>query len=101
LVSQLARAQYATEINLQRLVAADTRALISARFGNAPVRAEFSDAIQAITDGNPFFIEETLKSLVAEGDIYKASGDDAWSRKALADMRIPRTVEDAVLRRFA
>jgi DNA-binding CsgD family transcriptional regulator/tetratricopeptide (TPR) repeat protein len=65
------------------------------------VRAEFSDAIQAITDGNPFFIEETLKSLVAEGDIYKASGDNVWSRKALADMRIPRTVEDAVLRRFA
>ena len=33
-----------------------------------PVRAEFLGAIHGLTDGNPFFIEETLKSLVAALD---------------------------------
>jgi DNA-binding CsgD family transcriptional regulator len=63
------------------------------------VRAEFSDAIQAITDGNPFFIEETLKSLVGSGDIYLDRG--VWTRRPINEMRIPPTVQDAVQRRTA
>jgi len=62
------------------------------------VQAEFAGTIHALTDGNPFFIEETLKALVASGDIYfTASG---WARKPIGELHIPCSVQDAVQRRM-
>src|SRR6185503_11377317 len=63
-----------------------------------PVRAEFLDAIAALTEGNPFFIEEVLKSLIAAGDIIYTNG--GWDRKPLAALHIPRSVQAAVQRRL-
>lgn len=63
-----------------------------------PVRTEFLDAIYDLSEGNPFFIEEVLKSLVATGDIFYVEG--RWDRKALEELRIPRSVQDAVRRRL-
>jgi predicted ATPase len=64
-----------------------------------PVRAEFLEAICSLTEGNPFFIEEVLKSLVASGDIFYADG--TWDRKPMSELRIPRSVQDAVRVRTA
>src|SRR5262249_30094757 len=64
-----------------------------------PVRAELLDAIYMLTEGNPFYIEELLKALVAAGDIFYADG--AWNRKPLAELRIPRSLHDAVQQRVA
>src|SRR5262249_26229423 len=58
------------------------------------IRQEFADTIHDLTEGNPFFIEETLKSLVERGDIYRSAGQ--WTRKELQELRIPRTVQIAV-----
>ena len=62
-----------------------------------PIRADFLQAIYALTDGNPFFIEEVIRALVAAGDIFRMGG--RWERRALAQLQIPRSVQDAVLRR--
>jgi DNA-binding CsgD family transcriptional regulator/tetratricopeptide (TPR) repeat protein len=62
-----------------------------------PVRAEFTETIHALTDGNPFFIEEILKSLVAAGDIYFLQA--GWTRKPIHELRLPRTAQEAVARR--
>ena len=64
-----------------------------------PARAEFLDAIYTLTEGNPFYVEELLKSLVAAGDIFYADG--AWERKPIEQLRIPRNLHAAVRQRAA
>lgn len=96
-LAALERERLAEEIALGRLMPDHTRDVIRAIFNQPQVRAEFLDAIQARTDGNPFFIEETLKALVSAGDIYVERG--VWTRKPLNELSIPRTVQDAVQRR--
>src|SRR5439155_5261277 len=90
----------AVELRLDRLTPADVDAMVRAIFGvPRSIRADFLDVLAALTDGNPFFVEETLKSLVAGGDIFYADG--AWNRKEIDALQIPRSVRDAVRRRAA
>ena len=97
--AKLERARLAAELTLARLPAAKVELMIRAIFGQGwPVRAEFAESIYSLTGGNPFFVEETLKALVTAGDIYETDG--AWTRKPLAELQIPRSVQDAVQRRF-
>ena len=64
-----------------------------------PVRADLVAAIHGLTEGNPFFVEEVLKSLLAVGEAPAAV--DAWDSGTVSELRIPRTVQDAVQRRTA
>jgi len=99
LLAELDRERAATEITLLPLVRDEIDGMLRAIFDLAgPVRAEFLDAITALTEGNPFFIEEVLKSLIATGDIVYAGG--AWDRKPLEVLQIPRSVQAAVQRRL-
>lgn len=92
------RERLAGEMRLDRLTVADVDAMLRAIFSlTQPTRAEFLGALYSLTEGNPFFIEEALKSLTSEGGIFYADG--VWDRKPLSELRIPRTVQDAVSRR--
>jgi len=94
----LDRERFATELTLARLAPVEVDVMLRAIFElQRPVQAEFLNAICALTEGNPFFIEEILKSLIASGDIFYAEG--RWDRKPLNELRIPRTVQVAVQRR--
>jgi DNA-binding CsgD family transcriptional regulator len=97
MLAQLDRERLATELTLFRLSPADVEAMLRAIFAQAqPIRADFLRTICEITDGNPFFIEEVIRALVATGDIFQVDG--RWQRRALSQLRIPRSVQDAVLR---
>ena len=63
------------------------------------LHGEFLDALYALTEGNPFFVEETLGSLIAAGDIFYVQG--YWNRRAGSALSIPQSVQDAVQRRTA
>jgi len=65
---------------------------------NRPVRADFLEPIHTLTEGNPFFIEEVLKALLAVGEIFYVEG--IWDRKPMRELHIPRSVQDAVVRRM-
>lgn len=98
-MAELERARLATEVLLSPLTVAEVETMLRAIFAQArPVREAFVAAIHALTGGNPFFIEEVLKSLIAVGDIFYAAG--RWDRRPLGELRIPRTIEDAVRRRI-
>ncbi len=60
-------------------------------------QVELLDAMYTLTEGNPFFIEELLKSLIEAGDIFYEQG--RWKRKELRELHIPRSVQDAVQQR--
>ncbi len=97
-LAELDREHLGQEIALTRLTRSETGAMLRAIFDlERPVQAAFLDAIYTLTEGNPFFIEEILKSLIAAGDISYTDG--AWDRKPLGELHIPRSIADAVHQR--
>jgi DNA-binding CsgD family transcriptional regulator/tetratricopeptide (TPR) repeat protein len=58
---------------------------------------DFATLLHDWTRGNPFFIEETLKSLVESGRLHSHGG--RWSGWDVDALDLPRSVRDAVLAR--
>ena len=92
------RERLATRVALGRLSQADTGALIAMLFGQETVSDEFVDALYRETEGNPFFLEEVVKSLIEQGQIYRENG--GWGRKETHELTIPQSVKEAIGRRL-
>lgn len=88
------------EVHLAGLDVTEVGLMVQATFAlPAPPRAEFVASVVDMTGGNPFFVEETLRSLVADGDVVRVS--EGWGRRPMSQLRIPRSVREAVRRRAA
>lgn len=92
------RERLATRISLARLSRDDTRTLIATLFGQGNISEEFGDVLFRETEGNPFFIEEVIKSLIEQGEIYREN--NGWARKQLQELAIPQSVKEAIGRRL-
>ncbi len=92
------RERLGTRVALGRLTRADTGALLAALFGVASVSDELASALYRETEGNPFFIEEVIKSLIEQGQIYRDG--DGWGRKEAHELAIPQSVKEAIGRRL-
>ena len=92
------RERLATRLVLGRLSRADTSALVATLFGLRSVSDEFVTALYRETEGNPFFIEEVIKSLIEQGQIYREG--DGWGRKETHELAIPQSVKEAIGRRL-
>lgn len=100
LLTAFDRERLAVELRPRRLSRDELDSMLRAIFVlTRPARSEFLDLLYGLTEGNPFFVEEVLRALVGAGDIFMADG--AWDRKPIAELRVPRSVEDAVQRRTA
>lgn len=98
-LTEINRTRFAVEFVLAPLAREHVDAMLRAIFGlQRPVRVEFLDPVYQLTEGNPFFIEEVLKGLIASGEIFIRDG--TWDRKAMEELHIPRSVQDAVQRRL-
>jgi DNA-binding CsgD family transcriptional regulator len=98
MLATLERERLAAEAHLARLDYAEVDMMLRAIFDQRrPIRSDFLSALYTLTEGNPFFIEEILKSLVTTGDIFYADGQ--WDRRPLTELQIPRTVQVAVRQR--
>ena len=99
-LAEIDRERIATELVLQPLglpqVEQQVRAILDLP---RPAGTAFVRALHGLTGGNPFFVEEVLRALIAAGDIYPSH--EGWHRKPLDQLRVPRSVEDAVQRRSA
>lgn len=99
LLAQLDRERLAHELALRPLPPGAIAEMIRAIFNQvAPISEEFVAAMAELTEGNPFFVEEVLQSLVNAGDIFQVDG--RWDRKRLPEIQTPRSVQDAVQRRM-
>ena len=92
------RERLATRIALGRLSRADTGKLLATLFHQEMVSEEFTTALFRETEGNPFFIEEVVKSLIEQGEIYREEG--RWERKETHELAIPQSVKEAIGRRL-
>ncbi len=99
-IAELERLRACAELHLRPLARGDVDALLRAVFAqDRPIRPDFLDAIFALSEGNPFYVEEVLKSLLMAGDIYLEDG--TWGRKPLGEIHIPRSIQEVVRRRRA
>jgi DNA-binding CsgD family transcriptional regulator len=59
----------------------------------------FATRLHRWTGGNPFFVEEVLKSLVENGTLRQGNG--GWVGWDVDELKVPRTVRDVVLSRLS
>ena len=96
----LDRERLADEVALERLSRADVAGMIAAVFDlKAPPRAEVVAPLYDLTDGNPFFVEEVLKSLTSAAEMF--SGNVSSDRTRWTELNVPRSVQDTVRQRSA
>ncbi len=97
-LASLDRARLAQEWPLSPLSRQEVDTMVRAMFASSPpMRADFLDALYSLTEGNPFFIEECMKTLLQSGDISFVGG--RWKRNTANEFHIPRSVQDAVHQR--
>ena len=104
-LAQLDRARLSQELQLVSLTKSDVDAMLDAML-HLPDAEQDSllDLIYPLTEGNPFFVEEVLTSLVSRGELV--SDDSGWHYSPHSDRRsehlpVPRSVQEAVQQRTA
>ena len=92
------RERLMTRIALARFDRAGTSALLATLMSQETVTQDFADAVHRETEGNPFFIEEVVKALIEQGQIYRDGGE--WQRRDVQELTIPQSVKSAIGRRL-
>lgn len=98
-LTQLDREHLAHEFVLTPLARSEVDAMLRAIFDlQRPMPAATLDAIYDLTEGNPFFIEEVLKSLIIAGGIVSAH--EMWEGQPWNELPLPRSIQGAVQQRL-
>jgi predicted ATPase/DNA-binding CsgD family transcriptional regulator len=100
-LAQLDRERLSQEVTLTRLTRSETEAMLRAIFSEQQmISGELLETLWTLTDGNPFFLEEVLKSELSSGGItFTESGWVHFLPAAARQVAIPRSVQDAVQQR--
>ncbi len=88
------RERLTSRLLLGRLSLDETAAMLAVLFGQISIMTEMAEPIYRETEGNPFFVEEVVKALIEQGQIYREAG--RWERKAIAELAIPQSVKEAI-----
>jgi tetratricopeptide (TPR) repeat protein/transcriptional regulator with XRE-family HTH domain len=92
----------ATHVDVRRLGVAGTSALMAETLGEASVSSEFVHLVQEWTEGNPYFVEHVLRSMIERGDLFRRNG--SWERTTVNAFEVPegvRSIIDQRLHRLA
>jgi tetratricopeptide (TPR) repeat protein len=99
MLAELDRERLAVEVAIPRLSRAQVDSMLRSIFGlKRPVRAELLDNIFSLTGGNPYSVEEVLRSLAPDGDISRMEA--ALDQVPLSAVPVPRSIRDSVQRRL-
>ena len=98
-IAQLERERLIQELALTRFSPNDVEAMLNAIFHKQYSRhLNLLDSLYTLSEGNPFFIEEILKSLITGGELILTNG--RWIGKPANELHIPRNIQDAVQQRI-
>jgi ATP/maltotriose-dependent transcriptional regulator MalT len=90
----------AQRVRLSPLSAAAIIEILERRFEAEPERVrDFAERLHRWTGGNPFFIDETIKTLVDGGQLQSTPG--GWVGWDVEELRVPATIREAVLARLS
>lgn len=85
----------AETLSLPPLTREDTGLLLKKAFGvGRETAGEFADHLHRWTQGNPFFLQETLKGLVESGQLHRKG--DAWLGWDVGEMELPGSIRDVI-----
>ncbi|MBN1660742.1 MAG: tetratricopeptide repeat protein [Anaerolineae bacterium] len=105
-LARLAATHIPQQIELAPLTEVETASLIQRALGLAQPAPHFSRRLFTQTEGNPFFLTETLRLLVDEGLLYRDEAGDwqtPWDQASnrYAEMPIPRSIAQGIEQRVA
>jgi tetratricopeptide (TPR) repeat protein len=98
-LTELNRERLLQSIPLKRLSFADVIEMIKQILEQDDVSRDFCKLIYEKTRGNPFFIEEVIKSLKEEKIIYRE--DDKWNVEKVSKIEFPKTVKNVIKKRLS
>lgn len=88
-----------TRVDIKRLPEEGTAALVSATMGGATVSHDFARLVHRRTEGNPYFVEQVLRVLIEQGDIFRQDGQ--WERRSIEEIEVPESVRSVVGHRLS
>jgi DNA-binding NarL/FixJ family response regulator len=94
LLAHLDRERLASEVALGPLTLTQVDRMLRAILGGRASRGDLLHAVHQLSEGNPFFVEEVLRSLADQ-----AGGLEAIENLRIAEIDVPRSVNEAVRRR--
>ncbi|MEM2900971.1 MAG: DUF2791 family P-loop domain-containing protein [Thermoplasmata archaeon] len=98
IIKRMSREGLYAKVTLRRLSQKDSSLMISSLLNIEKIPEGLVKLVYEHTEGNPFFIEEVLKSLVEDGIID--TKDRTWHfRMDLSKLSLPATIKDIVTRR--
>jgi class 3 adenylate cyclase len=85
-------------VAVRRLDQEGTAALMAASFGEEEISSEFAGLVYGRTEGNPFFIQQVVRSLVERGDVYREGA--RWECKGVDAIDVPESVRAVIGQRL-
>ena len=102
LLAELDRQRLVTELALIPLAPAEIAEMVRAILaGQRSATPGFLHRLYQLTDGNPFYVEEVIKSLLADDPQAIPGEESSWDHAPLSAFRVPRGVQDVIQRRMA
>jgi len=96
---RMSRERLYDEVALEPLERADLTAMLEHALGSADLEPEFVDRLHRDSEGNPFYLIETLHLWRDQGLVRE--GDEGWTLAPDAgEIEIPSTVADVLMRRI-
>jgi tetratricopeptide (TPR) repeat protein len=90
---------FGTQLTLSRVAPADASAIGCSLVGAQSLSADLQQLIDDKTEGNPFFVEEVLRSLQERG-LLERRGDEVGLLRPTGKINVPDSVEDVLLGRL-
>jgi tetratricopeptide (TPR) repeat protein len=87
------------EVEIRRLGADATRALVAEIMGNQAGLEDVAELVYRRTEGNAFFIQEMLRALVERGDLYRYNGH--WEQRKVREMEVPKSIRSVIGQRLS
>ena len=98
-LAELNRERLLQSVQLKRMSFDDASEMIRRMLEQDDVSKEFCKLIYERTRGNPFFVEEVIKSLKEEEVIYHE--DNKWKIKEVSQIEFPETLKSVIKKRIS
>jgi len=98
-LTELNRERLLQSVQLKRMSFDDVSEMIKRLLEQDDVPREFFQLVYERTMGNPFFVEEVIKSLKEEEVVYREG--DEWKIKEVSKIEFPKTVKGVVKARIS
>jgi class 3 adenylate cyclase/tetratricopeptide (TPR) repeat protein len=86
------------QLDLRPLSPGESRKLVTQLLGSARLPAGLEQSVEARAEGNPFYVQEILRSLIASRSIEE-DGKDGWRPTGRSDLAVPDTLQGIIASR--